>query len=113
MDFSDISVATLNGNGKNSYNTRQGVRLWFRNEGLDVLCLQKVHVDSLQRASVWRAGSPDIHCVWSPSTSQDAGVAIWMKACLVDTVSADDEGRLVTVCLVWKQQAITISSLSR
>ena len=114
MDFSDLSVATLNVNGMNNYNKRQSVRLWFRNQGLDVLCLQEVHVDSMQRASVWGAESPDIHCIWSPSISHSAGVAVWMKACLapyIDNVSADDEGRLVTVRLVREQRAITISSL--
>ena len=114
MDFSDLSIATLNVNGMNSYNKRQGVRLWFRSQGLDLLCLQEVHVDSIQRAAVWGAEAPDIHCVWSPSTSHGAGVAVWMKSSLaqyVDTVSADDEGRLVTVRLVREQQAITICSL--
>ena len=81
MDFSDISVATLNVNGMNSYNKRQGVHLWFRNHGLDLLCLQEVHVDSLQRASVWGAESPDVHCVWSPSTSRSAGVTEQMVPC--------------------------------
>ena len=68
MDFSDLSVATLNVNGMNNYN----------------------------------------------KSSHSAGVAVWMRACLapyIDNVSADDEGRLVTVRLVREQRAITISSL--
>ena len=58
MAFSDLSVATLNINGMNNYNKRQDFLLWFRNQGVDVLCLQEVHVDSMQRASVWGAESP-------------------------------------------------------
>ena len=109
MDFSDLSAATLNVNGMNNYNKRQSVRLWFRNQGLDVLCLQEVHVDSMQRASVWGAESPDIHCIWSPSTSHSAGVAVWMRAYLppyIDNVSADDEGRLVAVRLVRERRLL-------
>ena len=44
MDFSNISVVTLS--GMYCYNERQSVRLWFRNQGLDVLSLQEEHVDS-------------------------------------------------------------------
>ena len=108
-----ISVVTLNVNGLRDVNKRIGfLHLLSRLcSDLDVVCLQEVHVLSLEECSSW-SSSFGFRVAFLPDTNHSRGTAILFKSSLVLKNSlCDDDGRFVACDFSFHDKSFRVVSI--
>ncbi len=92
----DLKIATLNANGLRDPNKRMGILQWLSHLAFDIVCLQEVHVISLEECSTWFSSYGYLVAASCGSNHSCGTVILYRPVFSLIFSSSDSNGRFVS-----------------